>query len=88
MKFVIFIAMFAVGVLILRYNEPIVRMVGKSSFAEKYLGMGGTYTMWKLIAVVIMIVGYLYVMGMIQFGDWNLNLDSKNTQPEITDENY
>ncbi len=60
MKFVIFLLACGVAVVILKYTEPLVRMIGKNSWAEQYLGGGGTYTMWKLIAVAVVIVALLY----------------------------
>lgn len=60
MKFIIFLLSVVVAVLIMKYTDPIVRLVGKSDLAEKYLGMGGTYTMWKLIAVGLVLVALVY----------------------------
>lgn len=60
MKFFLFILAVIVAVLIMKYTDPIVRLVGKNDLAEKYLGMGGTYTMWKLIALAIVLVALLY----------------------------
>lgn len=60
MKFLVFVAAVIIALLIMKYTEPIVRLVGKNDLAEKYLGMGGTYTMWKLIALLIVIVALLY----------------------------
>lgn len=67
-KILVFIILVAVAFLILKYTEPIVRMIGKSDLAERYLGMGGTYNMWKIIAVILIIAGLLYVTGTISFG--------------------
>lgn len=78
-RVIIFLVAFGAGVLIIKYTEPIVRIVGKSAFAEKHLGMGGTYNMWKIIAVVVMVVGFLFLIGAINLGEWgNLGLDSQN----------
>jgi len=67
-RILVFIILLAVAILIIKYTEPIVRTVGKSDLAEKYLGMGGTYNMWKIIAVILIIVGVLYLTGTISFG--------------------
>ncbi len=67
-RIIVSIILVAVAILILKYTELIVRNVGKSDLAEKYLGMGGTYNMWKLIAVAIIIVAVLYVTKTISFG--------------------
>lgn len=78
-RIIVFLIAFGVGVIILKYTEPIVRTVGKSVFAEKYLGMGGTYNMWKIIAIVVMVVGFLFLIGAISLGNWgNLGLDTEN----------
>ena len=70
MRILVFILGIALSVLILKYTEPIVRTVGKSVFAEKYLGMGGTYNMWKLIALLIAIASILYAFGVFDFNMW------------------
>ena len=57
-KILIFLACTGLAILILKYTEPLVRMIGKMDWAENRLGMGGTYTVWKLIEV-LMIVGSL-----------------------------
>jgi hypothetical protein len=76
MKFIIFMTLFLVGLAILKYTEPIVRTVGKSVWAETHLGSGGSYNMWKLIAIGVILVGFLYLMGVIDFGNWdNLGID-------------
>jgi len=60
MKFFIFLLSVVAAVLIMKYTDPIVRLIGKNDLAEKYLGMGGTYTMWKLIAVGLVILALVY----------------------------
>ena len=82
-KILVFIIMFAVGLVIMKYNEPLVRTFGKSYYAEKYLGMGGTYTMWKLIGIAIILVGFAYMLGLIEFGNWNTNIDETKTGEKI-----
>lgn len=62
-KFLIFVVAVVIAGAILKYTEPIVRLVGKNDLAEKYLGSGGTYTMWKLLAVIIVIWALVYWIG-------------------------
>lgn len=62
-KFIVFVASIGAAILILKYVEPIVRLVGKNDLAEKYLGMGGTYTMWKIIAIIIPVVALVWWLG-------------------------
>ncbi len=60
-KVLVFIACVGLAIIILKFTEPIVRMFGKMSWAEQYLGMGGTYTAWKLMAVVIIVGSLIYL---------------------------
>lgn len=62
-RILIFVASFALGLIILRYNKYVVDMAGKSEWAEEKLGSGGTYTVWKLFGIAIMIFGFLWAMG-------------------------
>ena len=41
-----------VGVLIIIYTDKIVDFIGDVDFAEKILGVGGTYTFMKLFALI------------------------------------
>ena len=60
-KILIFLLCVGIAILILKYTEPIVRMVGKMSWAENRLGMGGTYTVWKLIAILLIVGSLVYL---------------------------
>jgi hypothetical protein len=60
-KILVFIVFCLVAVLILKYTEKIVRVVGKMGWAEDRLGMGGTYTVWKLIAVGLIVGSLIYL---------------------------
>lgn len=63
-KILILLICTALAILILKYTEPLVRMMGKISWAENHLGMGGTYTLWKLIAIILIIGSLVYVTTM------------------------
>lgn len=60
-KIILFIIFTYIGILILMYTEPIVRMVGKMQWAENRLGPGGTYTIWKLIGVFVIVFSLVYL---------------------------
>jgi len=62
-RLIIFIIMLIAGVLIIKYREKVARIFGKNDLAEKYLGMGGTYVMWVIIGVIVMIVGTSIMLG-------------------------
>ncbi len=63
MKFFLFVLAVIIGLLFIKYTDPIVRTVGKNDWAEQYLGGGGTYTMWKLIGVGLMILALVNWIG-------------------------
>ena len=52
---------FGLGILIVVYHRTIVRMVGLNSWAERAFSSGGTYTMWQLIGIGVIIATLLYV---------------------------
>lgn len=61
LKILIFLVCTGIAILILKYTEPLVRMIGKMSWAENRLGMGGTYTVWKLIAILLIVGSLVYL---------------------------
>jgi len=60
--------MVAAGIAIIKFTEPIARMVGQNDLAERYLGMGGTYSMWKLIGIGLIIASFFVAIGDISIG--------------------
>ena len=70
-KILFFIGSLCSGVYILLRKEYIVREIGHNAWAEKHLGPGGTYTMWQGIAVILMIIGFIFLIGDL---DWLINV--------------
>ncbi len=62
-RFLVFVLTFLAGLGIIRYAEPIVRAFGHMDWAERTFGAGGTYTVWKIAGVLVIIVGFLYAIG-------------------------
>lgn len=60
-KILVFLICCVIAILILKYTEPLVRMIGKMDWAENRLGMGGTYTVWKLIAILLIVGSLVYL---------------------------
>lgn len=58
-RLLVLLAAIGLGILIERFTERIVNFVGYSGWAEEKLGVGGTYTMWKLIGLIVIIGGLL-----------------------------
>ncbi len=49
----------------LKYTFVLVQTFGKINWAETHLGggLGGTYTMYKLVALLIIFLAFLYMFG-------------------------
>ncbi len=62
-KAIIFIISLIAGSFLMVKREYIVREIGHNATAEKYLGGGGSYLMWSLIGLLIIILGFLYLIG-------------------------
>ena len=60
MKFFVFLVAVVLAILILKFTEPIARFFGVSDWAEQTFGAGGTYTMYKLLALIIVLIGLFY----------------------------
>ena len=65
MRIVAGIFFIILGVLMMKYTVAITNYTGKIDFAEKYLklGLAGTYTWWRLVALVIIILSILWMTG-------------------------
>lgn len=51
------------GLLLITHSFQLTQLFGHAELAERYLGIGGTYTMWKLIGLALIIgaVWYLFI---------------------------
>jgi len=54
------------GILMIVYTDHIERFTGEISFAEKYIGAGGTFTFIKLFGLTMSILAFMWVTGGIQ----------------------
>lgn len=63
MKYFFALAAIVGGTLMVAKSAWFVQTFGRSSWGEQHLGNGGTYTMYKLIGLAIIIVAVLGVTG-------------------------
>ncbi|MGE5393014.1 MAG: hypothetical protein ACM3NH_04700 [Candidatus Saccharibacteria bacterium] len=58
-----------IGVLVIKYTFQLVGLFGRVDWAETHLrgGMGGTYTLYKIAGVVVILLSMLYMFGGIGF---------------------
>ena len=57
--------MIALGVVILKFTRQTYEFVGSFAWAEKFFGIGGTITALKLLGIIFIVFGALYVLGWI-----------------------
>ncbi len=62
-KILIGVLVIAFSIYVLARTERFVRLIGHSPWAERYLGSGGTYTMWRVGAIIIIILAIVYMFG-------------------------
>jgi len=65
-KFLFALFGFPASFLIIMYRQKIKEFTGNVGFAEKYLGMGGTYNLILLIGIGLFVVTLLYITGTLQ----------------------
>lgn len=65
-RILIFIIGLGLGWICIRYNLKIVEILGKSAWVENKM-TGGTYSMWKLIGLLLIIAGILTLLGAFNF---------------------
>lgn len=53
-----------IGTLTLKYNYQLVNLTGRQDWIESKLGSGSTYLAYKLLALLIVIFGILYAIGL------------------------
>lgn len=66
-KIIVLIVGFLLGFYILRSKEQIVMTFGKMSWAEQKLGAGGTYNVWVIIGLLIMVGSVMYATDTLPF---------------------
>jgi len=67
MKFIYFLLLFFGGLGLVYYRDRVQRFTGSIGFAEKYLGMGGTFHFYLLLGIAFMVISILYITGTLDF---------------------
>ena len=53
-----------IGVVLIRKTYGLAGFFGTIGFAEKYLGPGGTYTFFKIVGAIFVVIGALRLFGL------------------------
>ena len=68
MNFLIFVAALVVGYILIRYSKWVVDTTGiRFQFIENMIGYGGTYSVWKIVGVILIGFGFWVLFGGMQF---------------------
>jgi hypothetical protein len=62
-KILVLIASVFACMAVIKYRLQMVQTFGKAYYAEKYLGNGGSYTMWILIGVLMVFMAAVWLVG-------------------------
>lgn len=62
-KIIILILFEAAGLGLLLKTDPLIKWIGRLSFAEKLFGPTGTYTFLRLFGGLLMFFGLIYITG-------------------------
>jgi len=58
-----FIVCLGLGYVFLRYDKWLVDNIGRSQFVERYMGAGGTYNLWKLVGLAMIVFAFWALMN-------------------------
>ena len=67
MKIIIALIGVPLGFWLARYRVKVVDSFGKMTWAERYLGTGGSYTVWVIIGTAMVIGSILNLFGLLPF---------------------
>ena len=65
LRIVILILSVIIGTIFIKYSYQMIRIVGHIRWAEDKLGTASSYTVWKLIGMIIIALGAMYGFGAI-----------------------
>jgi hypothetical protein len=54
---------FTAGFLMIYKNKSLVSFTGRNSWGEKLFGSGGTFTLYKILGILVMAIAFLYLIG-------------------------
>ena len=63
LRIILFIVLLVIGIYCIVRSEPLVRLFGHNELAERYLGSGGSYLFWKILGLILILLGALFLIG-------------------------
>lgn len=62
-KILVLILAIIAGIYTIRYRYNMVQLFGKAEWAERYLGSGGTFSMWVFIGILMIVIALVWLVG-------------------------
>ena len=56
-----------ISLIVMKYTFKLVQIFGHIPWAEQHLGGGGTYTLYRAVAIVMIILAFLYMANAMGF---------------------
>jgi hypothetical protein len=66
MKYIISLLLIGVGALFIAKTDGVVGITGRIGWAERNLGATGTYTLYKLLGLLFIILGFMLITGILE----------------------
>lgn len=63
MKYIIGLILIGVGVAMIWKTDTLMKAFGRVAWAEQKLGSGGTWSFYKILGIIVIIVGFLIMSG-------------------------
>ena len=64
----------AAGVYAVKYNYQLTNNFGRFEWAEQHLGGGGTFTLFKILSIIVIVIGVMIAFGLWgPFTNWALS---------------
>ena len=63
MKILEFIGFLIAGFALIYFAYPLANITGRQDWVEKYLGSGGTITFYRLLGLLIVIFGFIFLVN-------------------------
>ncbi|MDD4351603.1 MAG: hypothetical protein PHU71_01300 [Candidatus Gracilibacteria bacterium] len=54
------------GFFYVKYSKNVADSLGRMSWAEKWLGAGGTYSFHKIVGIIIIVISFMWMTGTFQ----------------------
>ncbi|RJO60514.1 hypothetical protein C4544_04900 [candidate division WS5 bacterium] len=66
LRFIISTIGILVGLLLIVKSYAVVHKIGRNNWAEEHLGGGGSYSLVKLIGMILIVISVLLILGVIK----------------------